>query len=151
MWFVRSMVPVLVCLILVWVIIEDVRRFIIRNSLVGLLVGCFVLDCVIDHHLSDLLPHLMIGLVGLAPMVGAFTLRAVGGGDAKLIAAALIWVGPEGAVLFALLLSVCTLAYAAGALMGWFPKRRSGSATVIPFGPSIAMAWMAYLGVMASL
>ena len=84
-------------------------------------------------------------------MVGAFALRAVGGGDVKLISAALIWVGPEGAVLFALLLAVFTLAYAAGALIGWFPKRRSGSATVIPFGPSIAAAWMAYLGVTASL
>ncbi len=151
MWLVQVTVSLMVCSILVWVAIEDLRSFIVRNSLVGLLAACFVLHCLAGNHLSDLLPHLLFGLVGLALMVGAFALRAVGGGDVKLISAALIWVGPEGAVLFALLLAVLTLAYAAGALIGWFPKRRSGSATVIPFGPSIAAAWMAYLGVTASL
>lgn len=134
------------CLILLWVLVEDMRFFRVRNLWVAALVACFVLDCLTRNRVPVLLPHALFAALGFALMAGAFVLRAVGGGDAKLLSAALLWVGPEGCFAFALVLGVCTLAYAAGARFGRFPARRIGGRTLIPFGPSIAAAWIAAIG-----
>ena len=143
--------PILTCLVLVWVLVEDMRRYVIRNASVLVLVGCFVLECVVGHHVALLVPHAIFAALGFALMLGAFALRAVGGGDAKLLSAALLWIGPEGCFVFAVALFVFTLAYAAGAWFGWLRARRAGGRMAIPFAPSIASAWIAFIGVTAWL
>ena len=143
--------PILTCLVLVWVLIEDMRRYVIRNVSVLVLTACFVLDCVLRRQGSLLLPHAIFAAAGFALLLGGFALRAVGGGDTKLLSAALLWVGPEGCFVFAVCLLLFTVLYVAGAWLGWLQARRVGTRMAIPFGPSIALAWMAYIGLAAWL
>lgn len=131
-----------VLLLLAWVIVEDLRRFRIRNGIVLLLVAGFVLACLERDRTDLLVPHALFALVGLLLLVAAFAAGMVGGGDAKLLAAALLWVGPENCLAYALLLLPCALAYAGGAALGLLPARRVGGRLQIPFGPSLAAAWI---------
>lgn len=140
------MTLLLTCSVLVWVLVEDMRRYVVRNAAVGVLVVCFVLDCAVRHRPALLVPHAIFAALGFCLLLGAFALRMLGGGDAKLLSAALLWVGPEGCFVFALALLACTVAYAAGARLGWLPAREVGGRTAIPFGPSIALAWIATIG-----
>jgi prepilin peptidase CpaA len=49
-----------------------------------------------------LLAHLGVGLAALTIGIGLFALRVIGGGDAKLMAALSLWIGPDGVLLFVL-------------------------------------------------
>ena len=49
-----------------------------------------------------ILVHLGIGLVALTIGIGLFALGVIGGGDAKLLAALSLWMGPGGVLIFAL-------------------------------------------------
>lgn len=51
---------------------------------------------------QDILVHLGVGVAALVIGVGLFALRALGGGDAKLLAALSLWMGLNGAAAFIL-------------------------------------------------
>ncbi len=121
------------------------RRFRIRNVAVLALVAAFGLDCVLGGTTGRLLPHGLFAAVGLLLLGAAFALGMMGGGDAKLLMAALLWFGPEGSLPFAVVLFASTLGYGLGAWLGWLPSRLRAGRMVIPFGPSIATAWIAIL------
>lgn len=144
-------VALLTCAVLAWVVVEDMRRYVVRNASVLLLVGCVLVEAAARHDPRWLAAHAIFGALGFALMAGAFAARMLGGGDAKLLSVALLWVGPEGCFVFAVLLLACTLVYAAGAWLGWLPARRVGARMAIPFGPSVATAWIAYIGLLAWL
>lgn len=131
--------------ILLAILVEDLRRYRIRNAGVVLLLGCFAVDAAFGSRTGAVLPHLLLASFGAFILIGAFSLRLIGGGDAKLLVA-LLWVGPAGAVPFSLALVATTLAYAAGATLGLLPSRRAGGRLQIPFGPSIALAWLGVIG-----
>ncbi|MCW6511938.1 A24 family peptidase [Lichenifustis flavocetrariae] len=133
---------VVVGLILCWIFVEDMLRFRIRNVLIIALISSFALDCILGDRLALMVPHSILAVLGLGVLSGCFALRMMGGGDVKLLSAALLWVGPEGCVVFAIALLFCTLLYLAGAWAGWLPQRSRGGRTLIPFGPSIAAAWI---------
>ena len=145
------MIAIAVCLLLAWVIVEDMRRFKVRNLSVIMLAACFPLDCLLRGRLALLAPHALFAGLGLAVLICVFVARMLGGGDAKLLSAALLWVGPEGCFVFALVLLACTSVYSVGARFGWLPSRTVKGRMVIPFGPSIALAWMAHIALTASL
>ena len=132
--------------ILLAILVEDLRRYRIRNAGVVLLLGCFAVDAAFGSRTGAVLPHLLLASFGAFILIGAFSLRLIGGGDAKLLVVALLWVGPAGAVPFSLALVATTLAYAAGATLGLLPSRRAGGRLQIPFGPSIALAWLGVIG-----
>lgn len=139
------MIALAVGLALIFVIVEDLRRYRIRNGLVLLLGAGFLAACLWQGRTDLLAPHLLFGLFGLALLFLAFLAGLIGGGDAKLLSVALIWIGPEGAFVFSLALLLFVLLYVAGAKLGWLPSREKGGRTQIPFGPSIALAWAAVL------
>lgn len=140
------MIQAIVCLILAWVLVDDMRHFVVRNVWVVLLVASFALDCVFRDRITTLGYHALFGIIGLALMSGVFAFRMVGGGDAKLMSAALFWVGAEGLFIFAIALFCCTICYAVGAWLRFLPARMINGRTMIPFGPSIAAAWIVSLG-----
>jgi prepilin peptidase CpaA len=101
---------------------------------------------------SDIGLHLFAGLVGLFLGVGMFAVGWVGGGDAKLFAAALLWLGWESLyeyVILALLLGgVLTMALVVLrrvplprvlAEQPWFARLADAKAGV-PYGVSLAIA-----------
>jgi Flp pilus assembly protein protease CpaA len=140
-----EMIDLAVAMILGWVSFEDLRRYRIPNVAILVLVSGFVVGCLWEERIGLLIAHAVFALVALSLMFGAFVARIIGGGDAKLITAALLWIGPENALTFATLLLCAVLVYAGGAQLGWLPARRSGVRMRIPFGPCIAAAWLAVL------
>lgn len=44
--------------------------------------------------------HLVTGVIALVVFFGLFAVNAVGGGDAKMIPAVLLWIGPDGVIHF---------------------------------------------------
>lgn len=136
------MFAALACATLVLIAVEDFARFRIRNSRVAIVCLLFVAQTTLIGPMAwtGLAGHLLLALALLIPMTGAFAARLVGAGDAKLMAAAGLWVGPEGAALFALALLVLALASCAGARLRLLPTKSSDGRTKIPFGPSISGA-----------
>ena len=133
----------LASVILVLIVVEDVRRFRIRNFWVLALVALFAMSCIVETAEASWLWHTMFAAIVLVAMLGAFHLRLLGAGDAKLLSAASLWIGPEGAMTFAVVLLSLTILYCLGAIVNVLPKRRSGNRLEIPFAPSIAVAWLA--------
>jgi len=121
---------------------EDARRFRIRNSAILVLVGLFGLAAWLSGISHDAIWHGVFATLVLVLMFGAFALGLVGAGDAKLMAAACLWIGPENALLFAMALLCLTGLYGVGAKLRVLPARRNDHRVKIPFGPSIALAWI---------
>jgi prepilin peptidase CpaA len=121
---------------------EDARRFRIRNGAILILVGLFGLAACLSGTGHDAIWHGVFATLVLLLMFGAFALGLVGAGDAKLMAAACLWIGPENALLFAMGLLCLTGLYGVGAKLRVLPAQRDDHKIKIPFGPSIALAWI---------
>ena len=130
--------------VLLYVAIEDLRRFRIRNILVLLLVALFFVYTALAHRWSVLPWNLAIaGLIFLVQLL--FYARSwMGGGDIKILTVAFLWVGADCALPFAIFLCVFASIHSAGrkAELG---ARRSPTLRVdgrqrIAFAPSVAAA-----------
>ena len=86
-------------LLLVYAAVEDMRVRQIRNWLTLTLAVTGIVNSLVSQHalVSPLQSIAGFGLA-LAIMVPMFVLRAVGGGDVKLIAAVGAWLGPLGMI-----------------------------------------------------
>lgn len=92
--------------------LSDIRTMTIPNGISLALIAAFVLAAAaagLSWGAFGL--HLALGLAALLLGMGAFALRWLGGGDAKLMAAVVLWLGPA-----ALLPFVLWTALAGGAL-----------------------------------
>ena len=78
----------LACVILVLIVVEDIRRFRIRNVLVLALIALFTVSCSFGNAGTTLVWHAMFAVIILVAMFAAFHLRFLGAGDAKLLSAA---------------------------------------------------------------
>lgn len=128
--------------LLIWIAREDLRRFRIPNRLVLALAAGFAPACLALGRSDLLLPHALLALAALIVLVGMFAAGLVGAGDAKLLAAALLWIGPDGTTVFAALLLVAVLGYIAGAYLRLLPAQRTCGGVRIPLAPCIAAAWI---------
>jgi prepilin peptidase CpaA len=83
--------------------------------------------------------QLGLALVAFAVLAGLFALRAMGGGDVKLLVALSLWIEPlwflRLLVMMALLGGVLTLVFGA-----WHITRRRTDRIAIPYGVAIASA-----------
>ncbi len=97
---------------LVWAAVSDFRSMTIPNRLTLALAAAFVpVAFMLQLPLSQWGVHLGLGFAGLVIGMICFMLRFMGGGDAKLIAAASLWLGLQGCFAF-----VIYTALAGGAL-----------------------------------
>lgn len=84
---------------LLWAAASDLKTMTIPNRLTIGLAAVFVPVAFLTHlSLAGWGIHLGLGLAGLALGMVLFALRFMGGGDAKLIAAASLWLGLDGFV-----------------------------------------------------
>ena len=83
--------------------------------------------------------QLGVALAAFAVLAGLFALRAMGGGDVKLLTALALWIEPEWflrlLLMMALLGGVLTLVFGA-----WHVTRRRKDRLAIPYGVAIASA-----------
>ena len=93
----------------------------------------------------DVALQLGVALATFAALAVLFALRAMGGGDVKLLTALALWIAPipflRLVILMALLGGVLTLLFAA-----WHIMRRQRQKIAIPYGLAIAMAGLWVLG-----
>src|ERR1700709_1501188 len=72
----------------------DLASFTIPNFLQAGLIAAFVAFAAATHlHAPQIGWHLLAGVIGLAIGFALFALGYVGGGDAKLFAAVVLWLG----------------------------------------------------------
>lgn len=134
----------------------DVATMTIPNRISIALAGLFFVAAWFTHlSLLDTALHAGVGAAALVLMIVAFALGWLGGGDAKLIAAASLWIGPAAAAPFVLFTAVAGGALAL-ALMGarfygaplvtrgpeWL-KRLLTPKGAIPYGVAIAVGAIA--------
>lgn len=80
--------------VVTWAALADATSFTIPNRLSGALFLAFFLAApAVGAPLALVGVNLLIGLAGLAIGVALFALGWIGGGDAKLLAAASLWLG----------------------------------------------------------
>ncbi len=147
-------IPILVLSIalgtaLAWLSFVDLKTYRLPNP-VTLTLTAVGLAVTYVLNTADLLAHTLAAVGSFAFLAGAnFIYRAIrghdgiGGGDAKLLAAAGAWTGPEGALAVLLLSTLFALAaFATSALLGRMPKPQ----TRLPFGPFLGLAfWITWL------
>lgn len=119
---------------------------------IGLVLAFVVAAFVAPLGWTEIASHLAAGLLMLAIGIGMFALGWLGGGDAKLLAAAALWFGFEGLIQYLVMVS-----FAGGALallvMGYrslplplwlcrqdWAMRLHGKAGGIPYGVALAAA-----------
>lgn len=142
----KGSIDVALAVTLLWITREDLLRFRVPNSaIIGLGVS-FVVVCLASGRLNHLISHALLSLTALIVLLSAFAVKGIGGGDAKLLWVALLWLGPEHTLVFALLLLMAVIAYAVGACFYRFPSRRANGGLQIPLGPCVGVAWIAVLG-----
>lgn len=143
----KDLVDITLTIALLWIAREDLLRFRVPNrAVIGLGVSFFV-GCLGSGQLDIIVSHVLLSLTALIALFVAFALRGIGGGDAKLLSVALLWLGPKHILTFSLLLLTAVIAYAVGARFCGLPSRRTNSSLQIPLGPCVGMAWIATIGV----
>jgi prepilin peptidase CpaA len=129
--------------VLLYIAIEDLRRFRIRNILVLLLVALFFAHTALAHRWSVLPWNLAIaGLIFLVQLL--FYARSwMGGGDIKILTVAFLWVGADCALPFAIFLCVFASIHSLAAKLNWVPSQPDTERSRhqrIAFAPSVAAA-----------
>lgn len=128
---------------LAFVAIDDLRAFRIRNEAVALLLALSIAHVLLaGGGAMEMLARLVFCAVMFGIFVAAYATGMMGGGDTKLLGVALLWIGPDGAVPFALLLLLGAALVGLLVRVGLVSSRSAGRRTLIPFGPVIAVAWL---------
>ena len=85
----------------------DIASFTIPNFLQGALIACFIgFAAAARLGAPDIGLHLLAGFIGLAIGFTLFALGYIGGGDAKLFAAVVLWLGLKDLMSYALVATV---------------------------------------------
>ncbi len=106
-----EMLPIIVVLplplALVWAMVSDVMRLEIPNTIPVVLVVAYLLAATVTGvEFLTVLRQLAIAAAVLAAGLALFAARIVGGGDVKLLAGCLPWLGLDQLPLFFLLMSL---------------------------------------------
>src|SRR5271166_34185 len=100
---------------LIFVMLDDVKNFRIRNEAVLFMAALFLVDALTRGQYHETLHHLSFaGLMFLLILV-VYAMGMMGGGDAKLLAVAFLWLGVDASGIFSVLLLILTLVYWLGA------------------------------------
>lgn len=95
--------------------------------------------------LVDVALQLGVALAAFAVLAGLFALRAMGGGDVKLLTALALWIAPTPflklIIIMALLGGVLTIVFGA-----WHLTRRRRDKLAIPYGVAISAAGLWVIG-----
>jgi prepilin peptidase CpaA len=129
--------------ILVYIIVQDLRTYRIRNEAIVALLVLFGGFYLVNGDMASFTSHLIFGLAFFAVFLAMYWFGLMGGGDVKLLTVAFFWLGPENALPFSLLLGVLSLVYALGARLKLVPSYVHNGRMKVPFGPTIAISWSA--------
>jgi prepilin peptidase CpaA len=109
--------------------LHDVNRLTIPNWLNLTIAGLFVPAALVSGLPLEILGgHVLAGALAFVIAIGLFAFRVFGGGDAKMIPAVMLWIGPGAALSFIVTMAMVGGACALVLLVG----KRSIPAAAIP-------------------
>jgi prepilin peptidase CpaA len=143
-----QMVLVLTAATLFYVAFTDLKEFTIRNELILVLAGLFLVHAILSGRWTQL--HWNIGFAALMSLIMLYfySQKWMGGGDLKLLAVAFLWTGPFYALPFAVLLAAFAGIHTVLVKFNWAAAQRVNGSTRIPFAPAIAGALIMILTIL---
>lgn len=141
----EMLIRIALAAILIFVIVDDLRNFRVRNEAVAALSVLFLLRAALSGQYAEALSHAVFAAVMFAVFVLIYTRGLLGGGDVKLLGVVFLWLGIENSFVFSLFLLAFTISYSLLAKLGVVPKRMVSARAKIPFGPCIGAAWLVTL------
>jgi prepilin peptidase CpaA len=129
--------------VLLYVALTDLKEFKIRNDMVLVLVGLFVIHALLSGRWTSAHWNVVLAAFLFLVMLYFYQRSWMGGGDVKILSVGFLWVGIDCAFVFAVLLSIFAMLHAGAAKLGWTEAKQVGERQRIPFAPSVAAALIA--------
>src|SRR2546422_6866520 len=126
--------------VLFYVALTDFKYFKIRNELVLVLAGLFILHALLSGRWVSAHWNLVLAVLMLCLMLYFYAHNWMGGGDVKILTVGFLWVGFACALPFAVLLAVFAAVHVVAAKFGGAEVQQGGDKKRIPFAPSVAAA-----------
>jgi Flp pilus assembly protein protease CpaA len=126
--------------VLFYVALTDFKQFKIRNELILVLAGLFVVHALLSGRWVSAHWNLAFAAVMFGVMLYFYAQNWMGGGDVKILTVGFLWVGLGCALPFAVLLAVFAAVHVAAAKLGWVEVQKVGDRKRIPLAPSVAAA-----------
>ena len=126
--------------VLFYVALTDFKYFKIRNELILVLAGLFVLHALLSGRWVTAYWNLALAAFMFAVMLYCYAQNLMGGGDVKILTVGFLWIGLDCALVFAVLMAIFATVHVAAAKLGWVKVQQAGKHKRIPFAPSVAGA-----------
>jgi len=135
-------VLVVTAAVLFYVAVTDLKHYRIRNELILVLIGLFLLHTLFSGRWLNAAWSLGLAAFVLVFLVYFYVRHWMGGGDVKILTVAFLWTGVECALPFAILLLVFAFLHTIAARLGWAQSQQANDASRarIAFAPSVAAA-----------
>jgi prepilin peptidase CpaA len=143
--YLANSVLVMTAAILFYAALTDLKHYQIRNELIAVLGGLFLLHAFLSGRWPGIQWNFALALLIFVVMLYFYTQNLVGGGDVKLLTVGFLWAGIDCALPFAILLSLFAAIHAGAGKLGWAEVQRTGEdkRSRIAFAPSVAAALIA--------
>jgi Flp pilus assembly protein protease CpaA len=133
-------VLVITAAVLFYVALTDFKQFKIRNELILVLAGLFVIHALLSGRWVSAHWNLAFAALMFSVMLYFYAQNWMGGGDVKILTVGFLWIGLGCALPFAVLLAVFAAVHVAAAKVGWVEVQQVGDRKRIPLAPSVAAA-----------
>jgi prepilin peptidase CpaA len=117
----------------------DLREFKIRNELILVLAGLFVLHAILSGRWVEIHWNILVALVIFIVLLFFYARNWLAGGDIKLLTVSFLWIGYTCALPFAILLMAFSIITGLLAKFG-LVKTPGKDISRVPFAPAIAAA-----------
>jgi prepilin peptidase CpaA len=140
--YLANSVLVITAGILFYAALTDLKRYQIRNELIAVLAGLFLLHAFLSGRWPGIPWNVGLALLILVVMLYFYSQNLMGGGDVKLLTVAFLWAGIDCALPFAILLALSATVHTIAGKLGWVEVKRVGEdkRSRIAFAPSVAAA-----------
>src|ERR1700750_395405 len=133
-------VLVITAAVLFYVALTDFKEFKIRNELILVLAGLFVVHALLSGRWVIAHWNLAFAALMFSVMLYFYAQNLMGGGDIKILTIGFLWVGFRCALPFAVLLAIFAALHVVAAKFGWTQVQQVDEKKRIPLAPSIAGA-----------
>jgi prepilin peptidase CpaA len=140
--YLANAVLALAAAILFYVALTDLKHYRIRNEVIAVLGGLFVLHAFLSGRWPGIPWNVGLAFLIFVVMLYFYSQNLMGGGDVKLLTVAFLWVGIDCALPFATLLSLFAGIHAGAGKLGWAKLHQAGEdkRSRIAFAPAVAAA-----------
>lgn len=142
-WILAQSVLVITAAILIYTAVADLKHYQIKNEVVLVLAGLFLLHTFLHGAWTTLFWNFGFALLLFLIMLIFYSRNMIGGGDLKLLTVTFLWIGPFCAALFSVFLLVFVGVHTLAAKLNLVEIQLKDGRRSIAFAPSIAAALIA--------